>query len=94
MNWVFLGLSIALKFIPIVEKLFGAGTGEQKKEAVLEASHAAIDTLTTVSTGGQKETWDTYGPIIGEFIDNTVESLNKVGVFESDEWEARKAGIV
>jgi len=94
MSWVFLGLSIALRFIPIVEKLFGPGTGKQKKEAVMEASHAAIETITAVSTGGQKETWDTYGPIISEFVDNTVESLNKVGVFESDEWEKRKAGII
>ena len=92
MEWILIGLNIALRFIPIVEKLFGSGTGAQKKEAVLSASQAAIETVTSLSTGGQKETWNTYGPIIGEFIDNTVESLNKVGAFDQFEVNKMDAG--
>ena len=60
-NWLF-----ALQLIPlivnlmsIIEKLLGPGTGIQKKEFVKDGVKQVVKEMSKVSTGGQKETWET-----------------------------------
>jgi len=60
-NWLF-----ALQLIPLIinlmttiEKLLGPGTGVQKKAFVKDGVKQVVKEMSTVSTGGQKETWQT-----------------------------------
>lgn len=58
-NWLF-----ALQLIPLIinlmtvaEKLLGSGTGVQKKAFVKDGIKQTVKTMSVVSTGSQKETW-------------------------------------
>jgi len=59
-TWLF-----ALQLIPLIihlmtvaEKLLGPGTGVQKKAFVKDGIQQTINAIATVSTGGQKNTWE------------------------------------
>lgn len=60
-SWLF-----ALQLIPLIinlmttiEKLLGSGTGVQKKEFVKDGVKQVVKEMSAVSTGGQKQTWQT-----------------------------------
>lgn len=60
-SWLF-----ALQLIPLIinlmtciEKLLGPGTGVQKKEFVKDGVRQVVKEMSAVSTGGQKQTWET-----------------------------------
>ncbi len=70
-SWLF-----ALQLIPLIinlmttiERLLGTGTGVQKKAFVKDGVKQVVKEMSAVSTGGQKETWQTIdlfmGPISG-----------------------------
>lgn len=42
-----------------IEKLLGPGTGVQKKAFVKDGVKAVVKEMSAVSTGGQKQTWET-----------------------------------
>lgn len=60
-SWLF-----ALQLIPLImnlmttiEKIMGPGTGVQKKEFVKDGVRQVVKEMSAVSTGGQKQTWET-----------------------------------
>ena len=66
-SWLF-----ALQLIPLIinlmttiEKLLGSGTGVQKKEFVKDGVKEVVKEMSAVSTGGQKETWETVDLFMG-----------------------------
>lgn len=70
MNW----LLIVLQFLPVIvdlaEKLFvDKGTGAEKKKFVLDALPSIAKGIESVSTGGQKETW--------QVITNNIDTIGK-----------------
>ena len=73
MNW----LLIVLQFLPVLvdlaEKVFvNKGTGAEKKKFVLDALPAISKSIESVSTGGQKETWQVITnniDVIGKTVD-------------------------
>jgi len=67
MNWL-----VALQLIPLVtnlikiaEELLGPGTGTKKKAFVVDGVEQIIKTMPSISTGGQKETWDAINKVMG-----------------------------
>lgn len=73
-NWLF-----ALQLIPLItsliriaETLIGAGKGVQKKQYVKDGVKQTVKAMVTVSSGGQKATWqqvDAYMEPISDLID-------------------------
>jgi len=73
-NWL-----VALKLIPLVinliqvaEGVLGKGEGVKKKAFVVDGVTETIKAMPEVSTGGQKETWETINeamPTIKNLID-------------------------
>lgn len=68
MDWLFL-VPLATQLIQMVEGLFGSGTGAQKKAIVTEGLKHVVTAVDTVSTGGQKKSWDAIAPVSGQLID-------------------------
>ena len=75
-------LMLAMQLLPTILNLMtkaeeagkdGKWTGEEKKGMVLEGAKAALETVTGVSTGGQKETWERINPAVGNIVDNLAE---------------------
>ena len=74
-SWLF-----SLQVIPLIfslmetaEKLLGAGAGVKKKAFVKDGIDQTIKAIATISTGGQKETWQTLSLFIdpvSDVIDN------------------------
>jgi hypothetical protein len=62
--------------IALAERIFGDGTGEQKKNFVIQTAQAVVGSIASVSTGGQAETWDKIGTVIGPAIDQMVTVIN------------------
>lgn len=66
-------LRIAMTFVPILvrlaEKLFGDGTGEEKRKFVLKELPHVTNAVGGVVTGGAKETWDGINDNIDVFGD-------------------------
>ena len=54
-------LQLLTSLMKIAEELFGDGTGAFKKEWVLNSVGEAIKAMQSISSGGQKETWDLVG---------------------------------
>lgn len=52
-----------------VEAIFGSGTGAIKKKAVVDMATVAINAATSLSTGGQKHTFEKIAPAIGPVVD-------------------------
>ena len=50
-------IPLIINLMVTIEKLLGAGTGVQKKEFVKDGIKQVVKGMTSVSTGGQKETW-------------------------------------
>jgi hypothetical protein len=66
----------------IAEEIFGDGTGAFKKEWVLNSVSEAIKALQSISTGGQKDTWDLVGDsweVLHSSVGNAIDLL--AGVF-------------
>ena len=86
MEWLTLAVTLmpfVVKMVGFVEQIFGAGTGEVKKQAVLGATQAVFEGMQQVSTGGQKETWDKLQEPVGKLIDGIVDIANATGVWGS-----------
>lgn len=64
-------IPLIIKLIPLAEGLFKdePKSGEKKKELVTTVAKATIESLTSFSTGGQKETWEKLAAPISWIID-------------------------
>lgn len=80
MDW----MMTLLKIVPFVVKLIGTAekafsdvpkSGETKKALVMDAAETIVDTMETVSTGGQKETWQKLSEPISELVDASCDML-------------------
>jgi hypothetical protein len=95
MQWLAL-IPLVVKLIGYVEEIFGAasGNGAVKKSTVLNAAQAIVEGVASVSTGGQKETWENLAPAVGLVIDATVSVANAAGWnrLVDDNFENMKAG--
>lgn len=94
MNWLML-VPVVVQLISFAEKLFaGSGKGAVKKSMVMGAAEAVVTGMTAVSTGGQKETWASVAPMVGDIIDATVAIANATGWVDiaDDNYENMKAG--
>lgn len=96
MGWVAF-LPLILNLVTFVEKLFDeSGQGEVKKSTVVGAAKAVVDGFSSVSTGGQKETWESLAPFVDKAIDVAVGVANKAGwtdIKEDDVVEQMKYGL-
>lgn len=64
-------MPLVINLIGVAEKAWGdeEGSGEAKKEFVAGTVEGAVDVVTAVSTGGQKETWEALAEPISLSID-------------------------
>lgn len=86
MEWLALAVNLMpfiIKMVGFVEEIFGDGTGETKKAAVMGATQAVFSGMQAVSTGGQKETWTTIEEPVSKLIDGIVTLANATGVWGS-----------
>ena len=65
-------LPTILTLIGLAEKAFDKvpESGEQKKELVTTAAKAIVGGITSVSTGGQADTWNKIADPVSNIIDN------------------------
>jgi len=56
------------------EKLLGAGAGVKKKAFVKDGVDQTIKAMATISTGGQKETWQTFSLFVDP-VSDLIDSL-------------------
>lgn len=97
MNW--LGIAtLVLRLIGLAEEAYKtfAGSGAVKKSTVMSATQSFVEGMTHVSTGGQKETWDTLSPLVEVFVDSAVGMANIVapGSVSDEDFEKSKAGLM
>lgn len=81
--------------ITAAENAFGDGTGPIKKQYVMEGAEKIVQTMSDVSTGGQKETWNTLAPLTSTIVDSIITAANGLSespVFTDDNYEKMKAG--
>lgn len=80
MEWLTL-IPLVVKLVGYIEDLFGSakGTGTVKKSTVMGATQAIVDGMVQVSTGGQKETWESLAPVASKVIDTAVAVANAAG---------------
>lgn len=64
--------------IASAENAFGDGTGEIKKQYVMEGAEKIVATLTDISTGGQKETWQSIAPFTDGIVEAIVAGVNGI----------------
>lgn len=84
MEWLALAVNLMpfiIKVVGFVEGIFGNGTGEVKKAAVMGATQAVFEGMKAVSTGGQKETWTAIEEPVSKLIDGIVTLANATGVW-------------
>jgi hypothetical protein len=75
-------LPYLFKVIPLVEEVVDKPhSGQAKKALVLDGARTAVQIVTNMSTGGQKDTWMSIKDPVDNLIDSTVEILNRTGVF-------------
>jgi len=73
-------MPLIISLIGFVEKLYsGAKAGEVKKSSVLGAVQAVATGMSSVSTGGQKNTWDDIKDTAPAAIDALVGLYNVIG---------------
>ena len=73
MGW----FKMAMQLLPFVLRLMGIaekfvskpGSGAEKKELVKAGTKAVVEAVGSVSTGGQKETWENIESVIDPAID-------------------------
>ena len=66
-------LPFAFQLIQAAEKLFTeSGQGEIKKQFVIDTLKSAFSVIASLSTGGQKITWDSLAPVMNGVIDTAV----------------------
>ena len=94
--WLQYALMI-LDLIGVVEKVYSniKGKGSVKKESVMSVAKTIATDMTAVSTGGQKDTWESIQPMVSAFVDTAVTIANVVspGMVTDEEFEKRKAGL-
>lgn len=69
------GLALLPSLIQGIESIFGAKTGDQKKEAALEIVSSAIN-LTDAVAGKKVADADSFSDGLGKIIDGVVQCLN------------------
>jgi len=74
MGWLKILTSIApfvVQMVGVAEKAFDGEphAGSEKKEFVMNATESVVGAVTSVSTGGQAETWQALSGPIGYFVD-------------------------
>jgi len=71
MPWALI-VQLIVSLMQLAEKILPEkGEGFQKKELVTESAKFIVDTMATVSTGGQKETWERIAEPVSKIIDET-----------------------
>lgn len=97
MGWLSMAAMI-VKLIGIAEEVYKgiSGKGSVKKASVVAATKEIVSDMVTVSTGGQKETWESISPLVDTFIDAAVGVSNLVspGSVTDEDFEKAKAGIL
>jgi len=68
-------LPFVVKLMEAAEQVFGDGTGEQKKQAVMAGTEAVMSGIVGTSTGGQKNWWQKFSGNVGGMIDNLASIL-------------------
>lgn len=72
-------MAVFLKLVPFIlqmmvlsERLFigKPQSGAEKKAVVMGTAQAVVGAMQTVSTGGQKETWDQLADPVSQLIDS------------------------
>lgn len=93
-------IPMIISLMSSAEEALGDGTGALKKAAVTAGTIAFADNMKTLSTGGQKETWENVTPdMVGVLVDSIATVANEISeisggnaVFDdTDEWERVKA---
>lgn len=81
--------------IDSAENAFGDGTGPIKKQYVMEGAEKIVATMSDLSTGGQKETWEQIAPLTSTIIDGIVAGVNSLAgeVVIDDNFEKMKEGM-
>lgn len=88
MEWLGLVTALLPSLLRIVEGLFSEKpkSGPEKKEAAMGGLAGFAKGMEAISTGGQKETWREINNnmgVISDLIDQTVTTMNDVGVFDN-----------
>lgn len=60
------------------EAAIGDGNGTIKKDAVMEGTKHLVNSMATISTGNQKETWESLKPHVSVLVDGVVAGANLV----------------
>lgn len=96
MQWLSIGFMI-LKAIELVEGIYKdvTGKGSVKKASVMALTQEVVTDMTAVSTGGQKETWESIQPFVSAFVDTAVSISNAVapGTVTDEAFEKSKTGL-
>jgi hypothetical protein len=85
------GLKILEKLpdiIGLAERIFGDGSGAEKKAFAIQTAQALANTIGGVSTGGQAETWQKIEVAVGPMIDQIVKVVNSYQEFSIAEQAA------
>ena len=84
-GFVFPGSTLAIgiaKAIPDLmssaEKAIGDGNGAIKKQYVMEGAQKLADAMSSISTGGQKETWADIAPFASTIADGICTAVKAV----------------
>lgn len=64
--------------IDSAENAFGDGTGPIKKAYVMDGAEKLVAAMGDISTGGQKDTWETIAPFTSSIVDGIVAGVNSL----------------
>ena len=67
-HWIQL-IPYIFTLVDLAERVLGSGSGNEKKELVVGGAKIAVDAVSNLSTGGQKQTWNALGPVVSKLID-------------------------
>ena len=89
--------AMIIQLIGVVEKVYQdiKGKGTVKKETVMAATQVIVNDVASVSTGGQKDTWESMAPLVSSFVDMAVTISNDLspGIVTDEDFERSKAGL-
>lgn len=90
-SWLPVVLSAIPKLVNEAEEMFDEGA--VKKDHVLSGLQVIADTMAEASTGGQKATWESLKPMLGDATDLIVAGANITqSVIDQFEFNKQEAG--
>lgn len=81
-------LTLAPPLFNLLERLFGKGQGDKKKDVAKSSFAAFAKGMQIVTTGGARDTWSTINKNmegIGNLIDGGVHAMQSVGFLNGEE---------